>query len=216
MGVTHPKSLSLFMIRFLLFLYVRIYVIFKRIAYLCDSSDFFRGLQNRVSRVRAFVPLPKQKTTIRWSFVFVWGSAKASVFSHGKTHRRRHAPREPFVPLLYLGFEAQYRTRYCTSNFFDYRSDSFSLFCARIFPFFSDFLCQFICQKICQPQHPKKRLRKPYKNESAGSQMLSADSFLYGCAPLSLFLPLNSAVKLTADNIFLHSEIKYQNRQNHE
>ena len=75
-----------------------------------------------------------------------------------------------FVPLLYLGFEAQYRTRYCTSNFFDYWSDSFSLFCARIFPFFSDFLCQFICQKICQPQHPKKRLRKPYKNESAGSQ----------------------------------------------
>ena len=45
--------------RFLLFLYVRIYVIFKRIAYLCDFSDFFRGLQNRVSRVRAFVPLPK-------------------------------------------------------------------------------------------------------------------------------------------------------------
>ena len=94
----------------------------------CGFLDFFRGLQNCVSRVRAL------------------------------------------VPLLYLGFEAQYRTRYCTSNFFDYRSDSFSLFCARIFPFFSDFLCQFICQKICQPQHPKKRLRKPYKNESAGSQ----------------------------------------------
>ena len=54
--------------RFLLFLYVRIYVIFKRIAYLCDFSDFFRGLQNRVSRVRAFVPLPKKK--VRKSFSF--------------------------------------------------------------------------------------------------------------------------------------------------
>ena len=122
-----------------------------------------------MSRVRAFVPLPKQKTTIRWSFVFIWGSAKASVFSRGK-HIAPRAAREPFVPLPYLVFEAQYCTRYCASNFFDYRSDSFSLFCARIFPFFSDFLCQFICQKICQPQHPKKRLRKPYKNESAGSQ----------------------------------------------
>lgn len=139
--------------------------------------------------------------------------AKASVFS-----RRKHVA--PWR--MSLCAPAIFRVRGAISDkilhleFFDYRSDSFSLFCARIFPFFSDFLCQFICQKICQPQHPKKRLRKPYKNESAGSQMLSADSFLYGCAPLSLFLPLNSAVKLTADNIFLHSEIKYQNRQNHE
>ena len=37
-----------------------------------------------MSRVRAFVPLPKQKVAIRRLFVFVWGSAKASVFSHGK------------------------------------------------------------------------------------------------------------------------------------
>lgn len=103
-------------------------------------------------------------------FYFRMGIRKGERVFPRKTHRRRYATPEPFVPLLYLGFEAQYRTRYCTSNFFDYWSDSFSLFCARIFPFFSDFLCQFICQKICQPQHPKKRLRKPYKNESAGSQ----------------------------------------------
>ena len=120
---------------FLLFLYVKTYVAFSKTASECGFCNFFRGLQNCVSRVRAL------------------------------------------VPLLYLGFEAQYRTRYCTSNFFDYRSDSFSLFCARIFPFFSDFLCQFICQKICQPQHPKKRLRKPYKNESADS-ILAAGRFV--------------------------------------
>lgn len=103
-------------------------------------------------------------------FYFRMGIRKGERVFPRKTHRRRYATPEPFVPLPHLEFEAQYRTRYCTSNFFDYRSDSFSLFCARIFPFFSDFLCQFICQKICQPQHPKKRLRKPYKNESAGSQ----------------------------------------------
>ena len=102
-------------------------------------------------------------------FCFRMGIRKGERVFPRKTHS---APRGAWA----ICAPAIFRVRGAISDkilhleFFDYQSDSFSLFCARIFPFFSDFLCQFICQKICQPQHPKKRLRKPYKNESAGSQ----------------------------------------------